>query len=141
MFRNYRQVLEMFSRADQRKGARPLGKSHILGYDPDALEVGNILNQGIKPEMSVDVLNFRMAFRACRSELVSAGILSMFINLLFLTFPLYMMQIFTRVLSSRSVDTLVMLTLIAVAALVVFGVLTALRSRMSPGPGHGRYAD
>ena len=75
-------------------------------------------------------MNFRTAFRACRIELVSAGILSLFINLLFLTFPLYMLQIFSRVLASRSVDTLVMLTLMAVGALVLFGVLTALRSRI-----------
>ena len=89
-----------------------------------------MLNRGTQPEMSVDIMNFRTAFRACRIELVSAGILSLFINLLFLTFPLYMLQIFSRVLASRSVDTLVMLTLMAVGALVLFGVLTALRSRI-----------
>ena len=52
---------------------------------------------------------------------------SLFINVLMLTAPLYMLQVFDRVLTSRSVETLVMLTLIAGAALMALGALDALR--------------
>ena len=40
----------------------------------------------------------------------SIGIFSAFVNLLMLTGPLYMLQIYDRVLSSRSVETLLALS-------------------------------
>ena len=45
-----------------------------------------------------------------------------------LTVPLYMIQVFDRVLSSGSVDTLVMLTVVALGALLLFGIFDMLRS-------------
>ena len=47
---------------------------------------------------------------ACRSYFVSALIFSLAINLLYLASPLYMLQVYDRVISSSSVVTLVMLT-------------------------------
>ncbi|MDA0262054.1 MAG: type I secretion system permease/ATPase, partial [Proteobacteria bacterium] len=44
--------------------------------------------------------------------------------------PLYMLQIFDRVLSSRSTDTLVLLTLIAVVALLVHAILESVRGQV-----------
>ena len=44
--------------------------------------------------------------------------------------PLYMLQVYDRVLTSRNEMTLVMLTLLAVGALAVFGVLELIRSRV-----------
>ncbi len=55
---------------------------------------------------------------------------SLAINLLMLVSPLYMMQLFDRVLTSRSLDTLLMLFLIAVLALLVMGVLEGVRSQV-----------
>jgi ATP-binding cassette subfamily C protein len=49
-------------------------------------------------------------------------------NLLLLTLPLYMLQIYDRVLPAQSGETLAFLTLIAVAAIVVLAVLEAARS-------------
>ena len=48
---------------------------------------------------------------------------SLFINLLMLTVPLYMLQIFDRVLTSQSIDTLIYLTIIAIFALIVMSLL------------------
>jgi PrtD family type I secretion system ABC transporter len=56
--------------------------------------------------------------------------LGFFINLLVLTTPIYMMQLFDRVVVSKSMPTLVFLTLIAVAALMLYGVFEMLRSRL-----------
>lgn len=45
-----------------------------------------------------------------------------------LTVPLYMLQVFDRVITSRSVDTLIYLTLLACAALLVIAVVEAART-------------
>ncbi|CAO3452609.1 type I secretion system permease/ATPase [Azospirillum largimobile] len=69
------------------------------------------------------------ALRGCRSSYLAAGGLSLLINLLTLTVPLYMMQVYDRVLSSGSLDTLLHLTLVAVAALGLLSILDAVRGR------------
>ncbi|HEX9491023.1 MAG TPA: type I secretion system permease/ATPase, partial [Stellaceae bacterium] len=70
------------------------------------------------------------ALRACRGAFGIIMAFSLAINLLMLATPLYMMQVFDRVLSSRSGDTLVMLTLITVLAIGVLALLDAIRSQM-----------
>lgn len=52
------------------------------------------------------------------------------INLLTLASPIYMMQLFDRVVSSRSADTLVMLTVAFTIALVALAVLDGLRGQV-----------
>ncbi|HEX5330356.1 type I secretion system permease/ATPase [Sulfuricurvum sp.] len=56
--------------------------------------------------------------------------ISLFINLLMLVPPLYMLQLYDRVLASRSEETLLMLTLIVIALFVVMGLLEFVRSRI-----------
>ncbi|HKW53234.1 MAG TPA: type I secretion system permease/ATPase [Stellaceae bacterium] len=70
------------------------------------------------------------ALRACRGAFGIITVFSLAINLLTLATPLYMMQVFDRVLSSRSGDTLVMLTLITVLAIGVLALLEAIRAQM-----------
>jgi ATP-binding cassette subfamily C protein PrsD len=70
------------------------------------------------------------AFNACRPTLMGIGIFSGCINLLSLTGSLYMLQVSNRVLSSRSIATLIGLSLLALAAYLLQGGLDALRSRM-----------
>ena len=53
---------------------------------------------------------------------------SFFINLLLLAAPVYMLQVYDRVLTSRSVDTLLFLTLIIGTALLVLAMLEGVRS-------------
>ncbi len=53
-----------------------------------------------------------------------------FVNLLLLTTPIFMMQIFDRVLSSGRLETLVFLALIAALALLVLGALEMVRARL-----------
>lgn len=70
------------------------------------------------------------ALQRCRGAVISAGAFSMFINLLMLTGPLFMMQVYDRVLASRSVPTLGAL-LILVAGLYAFqAILELVRSRI-----------
>jgi PrtD family type I secretion system ABC transporter len=64
-----------------------------------------------------------------------AGLFSLAINLLLLVPPLYMLQVFDRVLASRSVETLVVLTVAAIVALLVMAVLDVLRARLLAAAG------
>lgn len=66
--------------------------------------------------------------RRCRQQFVGVGLFSLAVNLLTLTTALYMMQLFDRVLASRSMDTLLYLSLVAVLALTFQGVLEAARA-------------
>ncbi|WP_159692300.1 type I secretion system permease/ATPase [Cognatazoarcus halotolerans] len=69
-------------------------------------------------------------YAQARSALIAVGVFSLCINLLMLTSPLYMLQIYDRVLVSRSVDTLLLLSVVALGALVILGVLETLRARV-----------
>ena len=62
--------------------------------------------------------------------MVSAGIFSLFLNLLMLVPTIYMLQIYDRVLSTGSVPTLLLLTLITTFLFIVFGGLEWLRSQV-----------
>lgn len=66
-----------------------------------------------------------------------AGFVSLFINLLMLVPSLYMLQIYDRVLASRSEETLLMLTLIVVVMFAVMGTLEFVRSRILIRVGNG----
>ena len=63
-----------------------------------------------------------------RSAIIALAIISAFVNLLMLTAPLYMLQVFDRVLTSQSLDTLVVLSLMAVVALLTLALLEAVRT-------------
>ena len=68
------------------------------------------------------------ALGACRGGFLAVVAFSLGINVLMLTAPLFMLQIFDRVLSSRSTDTLVMLMLVAGFALMALAALDAIRA-------------
>jgi PrtD family type I secretion system ABC transporter len=70
------------------------------------------------------------AVSTTRSALIPAGVFSLFLNLLALVSPLYMLQVYDRVLGSRNLMTLLFLTIIAVFLYLVYGSLDALRSRV-----------
>mgnify|MGYP001000030594 CR=1 FL=1 len=59
---------------------------------------------------------------------VNAALFSIFINLALLAPSLYMLQVFDRVLTSRSKETLIMLTLVSIIALLMMLALDFLRT-------------
>lgn len=77
----------------------------------------------VRTELELAIVDLRRTF-------MTIGSFSFFINLLMLTAPLYMMQLYDRVLASRNTSTLIALTLIAVMMLVVMGMLEMVRSRV-----------
>jgi len=70
------------------------------------------------------------ARQAARRLLVVAGVLSFFVNLLMLTGPLYMLQIYDRVISSRSYETLAVLTLLTFALFAGMAILDFARGAL-----------
>lgn len=70
----------------------------------------------------------------------AVGIFSAFANLLMLTGPLYMLQVYDRVLGSGSEETLVALSLLLVFAYAVMGVLDYTRGRIMARVG-ARFQD
>lgn len=71
-----------------------------------------------------------LAFRGCRAAFAAVLLFSMFINLLMLTGSIYMLQVYDRVLISRSTETLIMLTVIAATALLALALLDVARGRV-----------
>lgn len=72
----------------------------------------------------------RQALSECRGGFISAGLFSFFINVLILTPSVYMLQVYDRVLTSRSEVTLLMLTIIAIGMMLVMVTLEMVRSRV-----------
>src|ERR1700750_1682918 len=70
------------------------------------------------------------ALRACRSAFIGVGIMSCMINLLYLTGSIFMLEIYDRVLPSRSVPTLVGLVILAGGLYIAQGILDLIRGRL-----------
>src|ERR1700740_3624435 len=70
------------------------------------------------------------ALRACRSAFIGVGLMSCIINLLYLTGSIFMLEVYDRVLPSRSVPTLVGLVVIAAGLYMAQGFLDLLRGRI-----------
>jgi PrtD family type I secretion system ABC transporter len=70
------------------------------------------------------------ALNDCRRAFWSVALFSGVVNLLMLAGPLYMLQIYDRVLAARSVPTLVALSVFLVGAYLFQGALDIIRSRI-----------
>lgn len=70
------------------------------------------------------------AMATCRTHLIAVGVFSVFVNLLMLTGPIYMLQVYDRVLASRSEATLVALTVLMTALFLFMGLLEFIRGRV-----------
>src|SRR5690349_16625542 len=74
--------------------------------------------------------SFRGAFKSVQRALVSAGIFSLFSNILMLAGPLYMLQIYDRVLTSQNIATLIALTVLLIVLYVALGLLEGVRGQI-----------
>ncbi|WP_373355617.1 type I secretion system permease/ATPase [Pseudoroseicyclus sp. CXY001] len=76
----------------------------------------------------------RAELRAARAEsrwlYWAVGLFSFFVNLLMLTGPLYMLNVYDRVLGSRSLETLLALTSIVAFLFLMMGLLDGVRGRL-----------
>ncbi|MFM7332915.1 MAG: type I secretion system permease/ATPase, partial [Tabrizicola sp.] len=81
---------------------------------------------GIAPGLA-ELDGARAAFR---QAVLAAFLFSALVNLLMLTAPLYMLQVYDRVLVSRSEETLLALSLLMAFLFLVMGVVDHARGRI-----------
>lgn len=70
------------------------------------------------------------ALKACKSHFIWAAVFSALVNLLYLTPTLYMMQVYDRVVPTGGIETLLLVTAVAVFALASLAGLDWLRGRL-----------
>ncbi|HUA55628.1 MAG TPA: type I secretion system permease/ATPase [Candidatus Sulfotelmatobacter sp.] len=80
--------------------------------------------------MASDSFTLHRLVRAGGANLGTAGAFSLAINLLFLAGPLYMLQVYDRVVPSASTTTLVMLTLALLLSYLTLASLDVVRARV-----------
>ncbi len=88
-----------------------------------------------RPTKNAGVAPLHDAWRVSAGGLTAVLVFGAFINLLKLSLPLYTLQILDRIPSSRSIETLIMLSLIALFAVIAGVALEAIRSRLFGGWG------
>ena len=71
-----------------------------------------------------------VGLRACREHMVTAAVFSALLNMLYLVPSIYMLQVYDRVVPTRGVTTLMMLTAIFAFAVATLSGLDYLRSRL-----------
>ena len=79
---------------------------------------------------AVAACDLAAALRQCRKAFVSVGAFSALINVLMLTGPLFMLQVYDRVLPSRSIPTLVGFVVLVTVLYLFQATLEGLRSRI-----------
>ena len=70
------------------------------------------------------------ALRTCRNAFIGLGVISCMINVLYLTGSLFMLEVYDRVLPSRSVPTLIGLAILAAGMYFFQGTLDMIRGRV-----------
>jgi len=111
-------------------GAAALVPSTIEAIRRRALPRSPSSDSGELPAEGTSGLGLSDALRRCRLAFIGIGIFSGLINILMLTAPLFMLQVYDRVLPSRSVPTLVGLAVLAAGLYSFQGILDAIRGRV-----------
>jgi len=83
-----------------------------------------------KTELRAGVSELQGARAASRQAVITAFLFSALVNLLMLTAPLYMLQVYDRVLVSRSEETLVALSFLMAFLFLIMGILDHARGRI-----------
>lgn len=78
----------------------------------------------------------RRHFKEVRKGFLSVGAISCVVNMLMLTGPVFMLQVYDRVLTSQSVPTLVALSILAIGLYTAMGLFEFLRNRILSRVSH-----
>src|SRR5262245_52589119 len=82
------------------------------------------------PNPSTPQSELAAALQACRNALIGVGIFSAVSNILMLTGSIFMLEVYDRVLPSKSVPTLIGLCVIAAFLFGMLGIIDLIRSRL-----------
>lgn len=84
----------------------------------------NLLKAGNGPSLA------KAAWSSCRFAIVGAVLISMVMNVLVLTGPFYMLQVYDRVLPAHSLATLIAFSILALILFIAHGFLDLIRTRL-----------
>ena len=70
------------------------------------------------------------ALRQCRGPVIAIAFASALVNILYLTGAIYMMEVYDRVLGSRSIPTLIALSILALVLFATQGLFDLMRGRL-----------
>lgn len=107
-----------------------------LGVAPRVATDGKKMDKGMAAKKDTGSENRKPdralveAVRSLKAVLIPTAVFSFAINLLLFASPLYMMQVYDRVLTSRSGATLIALSAIAAFLVALMGTLELIRSRV-----------
>src|SRR6476659_5603632 len=87
----------------------------------------SLARSGQRPAASSEL---RDALSACWHAFIAVALMSGLINMLYLTGSFYMLEVYDRVLPSRSIPTLVALSILALTLFAFQGILDVIRSRV-----------
>lgn len=82
------------------------------------------------PETEPGLRELRAARRGTNQLFAAVFVFSAAVNILMLTGPLFMLQVYDRVLSSRSVETLTALSVLVLFLFILMGLLDSVRQRV-----------
>lgn len=88
------------------------------------------MNQKISPPIAAGADELAAITRINRRVLISTIVFSCMVNILMLTGPLFMLQIYDRVLTAGSVPTLVALMVVTLILYAYYGLLDFIRARL-----------
>ncbi len=74
--------------------------------------------------------DLKQTFRLCKSAFIAVGLITCLLNILYLTGSIYMLEVYDRVLPSRSGPTLLGLTLIVIVVYIFQGFIDIIRQRL-----------
>lgn len=106
-------------------GAQARSGNKLPKASNDSGNSGDVFHRRLGPINLAD--NLKAGVLAVRRNLIVVMGFTLATNILVLAIPVYLFQISDRVLTSRSIDTLVMLTIIIAGAVILNAVLDAVR--------------
>jgi ATP-binding cassette subfamily C protein len=98
-------------------------------FEPLSVILLRKLNHSMQPKTPTSQL--RATLQACRGTFITLGVFSGISNILMLTGSFFMLQLYDRVLPSRSVSTLIGLAVLAIILYVFQGGIDLIRSRIN----------
>ncbi len=78
----------------------------------------------------IEQTRLEKVLKETRKSFMYVGFFSFFINILMLVPSIYMLQVYDRVMASKSIETLVLLTIIVTFLFFTMGILEVIRSRI-----------
>jgi ATP-binding cassette subfamily C protein len=124
-----RRSFRAYRRALQDAISAGVDRIRLLTHNPIAADPKKPM-PGPRPVHGASHTELSAALAACRGAFIGVGVMSAMVNVLYLTGSFFMLEIYDRVLPSRSLPTLVGIIVLAATLYIALGVLDLIRGRI-----------